>query len=469
MSSVLKILVDIPCQVYCDYEFKGNASPNSMFRLELRKGKYILEFKNEERTLFTKEYEIAANDEDFLLKIDLSKETSLFNSDACSITIANCDSIVKTNANCYIYKKSGKVGLINKDGVILYDCVYDAIDVWDDYIVAQRDGYYIVYDYEGNVVLENCIVTNTHYRNPIHCGGHDFIIPTVVIKEGKYGCLNQDISKTNIFESYNCFPEIKEIIPCVYDFVAYEDKALDIEENYGEEHWPWIGYYFVKKESNGNLHYYKYDCKKDSASLVEDFVLSNPQHYYLFFDTETTGLPINYNAPSSDTNNWPRLVQLAWILTDQNGKRINKCNYIIKPDGFMIPFAASDVHGITTQRAQKEGVLSATALATFLMDFNKASYIVGHNIAFDKKIVGAELIRLGMKDTMDSKKCFCTMQSSIDLCKIPSYNGLGYKYPKLQELHKKLFGSEFDGAHNAMSDIEATEKCFWELRKRGCL
>ena len=83
---------------------------------------------------------------------------------------------------------------------------------------------------------------------------------------------------------------------------------------------------------------------------------------------------------------------------------------------------------------------------------------------FDKKIVGAEMIRLGMKDELEKKKSYCTMQSSIDFCKIPGK--YGYKYPKLQELYKKLFGSEFENAHDAMSDIEATEKCFWELRKR---
>jgi hypothetical protein len=85
-------------------------------------------------------------------------------------------------------------------------------------------------------------------------------------------------------------------------------------------------------------------------------------------------------------------------------------------------------------------------------------------VDFDKKIVGAEMIRLGMKDELEKKKSYCTMQSSIDFCKIPGK--YGYKYPKLQELYRKLFDEDFEDAHNAMSDIEATEKCFWELRKR---
>ena len=187
------------------------------------------------------------------------------------------------------------------------------------------------------------------------------------------------------------------------------------------------------------------------------------KNLYLFFDTETTGVPIDYKAPSSDAGNWPRMVQLAWILEDENGTIIDSDNLIIIPDGFIIPDEAVNVHGITTQKAQNDGVPLVNAIREFQANMDVATYIVGHNIEFDKKIVGAEMIRLGREDIMDTKKSLCTMQSSIDFCKIPGKNG--YKYPKLQELYKKLFGSEFDNAHDAMSDIKATEKCFWELRR----
>ena len=185
---------------------------------------------------------------------------------------------------------------------------------------------------------------------------------------------------------------------------------------------------------------------------------------YLFFDTETTGAPVDYKAPSSDTENWPRMVQLAWILEDENGIKIDSGNLIIIPDGFIIPDEAVKVHGITKEKALKEGVPLEYAIRQFKANLDVATCVVGHNADFDKKIVGAEMIRLGMKDIMDSKKSYCTMQSSIDFCKIPGK--YGYKYPKLQELYRKLFETEFDNAHDAMSDIEATEKCFWELRKR---
>ena len=77
---------------------------------------------------------------------------------------------------------------------------------------------------------------------------------------------------------------------------------------------------------------------------------------YLFFDTETTGLPINWNAPISDFSNWPRIVQIAWAHYDENGKEIKSKSYIIKPENFFIPIESARVHGITTEIANEKGV-----------------------------------------------------------------------------------------------------------------
>lgn len=183
---------------------------------------------------------------------------------------------------------------------------------------------------------------------------------------------------------------------------------------------------------------------------------------YLFFDTETTGLPKNYNAPSSDLENWScRLVQIAWIMADENKKPFAMSNFIIKPDGFEIPKESSDVHGITTEKALAEGHDLKKVMYYFLGAARCADKIVGHNISYDMHVAGAELIRTWGKDYIESIPTICTMKSSIEFCAIPGK--YGNKFPKLQELHKKLFGSEFDDAHDAMADILATQKCFYEL------
>ena len=94
---------------------------------------------------------------------------------------------------------------------------------------------------------------------------------------------------------------------------------------------------------------------------------------YLIFDTETTGLPQNYNAPLTDFENWPRLVQIAWQLHDMRGNLIRNRNLIIKPDGFTIPYNSVQIHGITTERALEEGLDIKEVLAMFEEDIKEAS------------------------------------------------------------------------------------------------
>ena len=188
---------------------------------------------------------------------------------------------------------------------------------------------------------------------------------------------------------------------------------------------------------------------------------------YLFFDTETTGIPKNYKAPASDSKNWPRLVQIAWMLTDKTGKEISHAEYIIRPDGFTIPADAAKVHGITTEAAISSGVDLRLAVDAILDDIEKASVLIAHNMQFDEKILGAELIRLGHANHIEQKPRKCTMQSSTDYCKLSG--PYGYKWPKLQELYQKLFSESFDGAHRALADVKACARCYFELKRLGIM
>lgn len=188
---------------------------------------------------------------------------------------------------------------------------------------------------------------------------------------------------------------------------------------------------------------------------------------YLFFDTETTGLPRRWNAPITDVENWPRLVQLAWIIYDDQGKLLESQNMLVQPDGFVIPPEASRVHGITTAIAKEKGLPIREVMETFAEQIDAASALVGHNISFDECIVGAEFERLRMMTSLFLKPKYCTMKSSTEYCKLPGKKG--YKSPRLAELHQVLFGTDFDHAHDALADVEATARCFWELKKRGVI
>lgn len=195
-------------------------------------------------------------------------------------------------------------------------------------------------------------------------------------------------------------------------------------------------------------------------------MLSYPS-MYLFFDTETTGLPLNWRAPVTDVDNWPRLVQLAFLCFDADGNQLSSGDYIIKPDGFLIPSNAVQVHGISNRRATLEGYSIVVVLESFQKLIAEAELLVAHNMNFDEKIVASELIRAGMQNPFPLKKKLCTMESTTDFCAIKG--PYGNKWPKLSELYAQLFGTVFDEAHNAASDIQATAKCFWELKKRGVI
>jgi DNA polymerase III epsilon subunit-like protein len=187
----------------------------------------------------------------------------------------------------------------------------------------------------------------------------------------------------------------------------------------------------------------------------------------LFFDTETTGVPRNYSAPVSDTENWPRLVQLGYVVMEGDDVLL-ETEYIIKPDGFEISLEASSVHGITTEKALAIGVDITDGLGNFLFWVQNCDEIIGHNVSFDVSIVGAECWRLWQKNPFEGKKVICTMKSSTNFCAIPKRLG-SYKYPKLFELYEKLFGEPMGAAHTALQDIQNTAKCYFELVKRGVI
>ena len=187
---------------------------------------------------------------------------------------------------------------------------------------------------------------------------------------------------------------------------------------------------------------------------------------YLVFDTETTGLPLNYKAPLTDFNNWPRMVQLAWQIHDVKGDLIEVKNYIVKPDGFTIPYNSEKIHGISTELANKKGIPLDEVLTLFTNALKNASYIIGHNISFDNNIVGCEFLRSNMPNILTKKISVDTKEEATEFCQLPGGRGGKYKWPNLSELYVKLFNESFAEAHNASADVEATTRCFLELLRK---
>lgn len=188
---------------------------------------------------------------------------------------------------------------------------------------------------------------------------------------------------------------------------------------------------------------------------------------YLIFDTETTGVPHNKTAPLTDLDNWPRLVQLAWQLHDARGKLVSRHNYIVKPDGFDIPYKAEQIHGISTKRAMEEGHDLREVLDHFIADMGRTTLFVGHNIEFDINIIGAEFIRQSLSpDDFLKVSRVDTGIASTEYCGLSGGIGGRLKMPRLLELHEKLFGKGFGDAHDASYDVAATARCYFGLLSR---
>lgn len=188
---------------------------------------------------------------------------------------------------------------------------------------------------------------------------------------------------------------------------------------------------------------------------------------YLIFDTETTGLPKRWDAPVTDTDNWPRCIQIAWQLHDDMGRLVEHQNYIVKPEGFNIPYDAERIHGISTDLAMERGVPLAEVLEKFNTALSRSKFIVGQNVGFDVNIMGCEFYREGLETKLGTMKVLdtCT-EITAEMLKLPGGRGGKFKLPTLTELHEYLFGEPFAEAHNATADVEATTRCFLELLKR---
>lgn len=189
------------------------------------------------------------------------------------------------------------------------------------------------------------------------------------------------------------------------------------------------------------------------------------QSTHLIFDVETTGLPKNWKAPVSDLQNWPRIIQLGWLLFNDSEKLILSEAYIIKPDGFTIPKASINVHGISQQKAENHGVEGSLVFNRISDLLRQTDNVVAHNLNFDQTVLQAEFLRYGIDDTFQHPKHICTKVSGTKLCKLPGK--YGYKWPSLAELSQHLFGEAFEEKHEALYDAEAAAKCYFEMKKRG--
>lgn len=213
-----------------------------------------------------------------------------------------------------------------------------------------------------------------------------------------------------------------------------------------------------------------YDMEEDDTNMAageaeSEYGVSECDGMTLMVDVETTGLALNSEVPCSECpENWPRMVRLSWLVVDDTGTIVRDGDMIVRPRGFVIPEEVVAIHGIDTATALREGVEPAEALEALAADAESCVRLVGHNIWFDRNVIGAECRRLRRADMLDGVPMVCTMKLSTAFCAIPHPEYV-YKWPRLSELYYILFGYEFENAHNGAADVRAVHDCYVQLKK----
>ena len=190
----------------------------------------------------------------------------------------------------------------------------------------------------------------------------------------------------------------------------------------------------------------------------------------LVFDTETTGLPPK-NTPTNQTEKWPHVVQLSWIIYNDETNEVEEEKDFIISLGTHIPISpeSTAIHGITSEFSRERGVSIVVALFDFKMAANRCGKMVAHNIEFDKNMLLVEFYRNRIFNSVFPPVEYCTMKKGTPICKLMKIWDDGrttLKYPKLVELYYALFGSDApapEGLHNAKVDVDVCLKCYVKM------
>ena len=207
----------------------------------------------------------------------------------------------------------------------------------------------------------------------------------------------------------------------------------------------------------------------------------------LVFDTETTGLPGSRIINPDTLKLWPHIVQFSYVIYDTDlSDIVQSSDDIIRvKDEIIIPEESTKIHGITNEISKAKGLHISIVLKDFFDNLRNVDLLIGHNVSFDINMVKVEVLRLIYENTQtvsasemknykynlhfltNYKNICCTMQESIDFCAVKATDKLGKEYnkfPKLLELHQKLFESTPNNLHNSFNDILITLRCFMKLK-----
>ncbi len=186
--------------------------------------------------------------------------------------------------------------------------------------------------------------------------------------------------------------------------------------------------------------------------------------YILVIDTETSGLPKTWNRPYTDSENWPYIAQISWLVYQyRSQKEMTRHNFYVAPDGFELTTKSTEIHGLDINFLQEHGTPRATIMQQLKQDLEKYNpLIVSHFLQLDYHMMRLGFHRAGLPNVLTGKVGFCTMLITENFLRITEQ-----RYLRLDQLYAYLFSEPMNSQHDALADALATAKCFFELSRKG--
>jgi len=187
--------------------------------------------------------------------------------------------------------------------------------------------------------------------------------------------------------------------------------------------------------------------------------------YLLFVDTETSGIPHDWNQPYSSRDNWPHIAQLAWVVYTRDGREVKAENYYIQPSDYDISPASGSIHGLTLDFLRTHGQSRHAVMQRLHRDLRHYQpLLVAHFMQLDFHMIGVGFYRAGLRNLLDQLPTFCTMRATGQLLRYPNQGFL-----RLGELYQRLFHEPLPREHDALADAYATARCFFQMQKQGVI
>lgn len=183
---------------------------------------------------------------------------------------------------------------------------------------------------------------------------------------------------------------------------------------------------------------------------------------YLFFDVSAAGDVRDWKKPANDPFNWPRAAHISWLLYNEDRELIDQDDALIKPTGWELPIEKEKFHHLTPDQLHADGQAVKVVLEKFAEAVNKATYGIAYNMLFNESVIKSECYRNGVKENIDTLDKYCLMREATWFCKIPGRDGK-FKWPKLQEIHVKLFQSRYENSGHALADVSTVVLSFFGL------